>query len=91
MVRRRATGKTTGHTVEPHGRNFRVLRSGGTENPINEWNTMEFITLGDKSWHYLNGELVNEATDINVTSGRILVQLEYSEAYYKDLLLIPLK
>ena len=86
-----ATGKTTGHTVEPHGRNFRVLRSGGTENPINEWNTMEFITLGDKSWHYLNGELVNEATDMNVSSGRILVQLEESEAFYKDLLLIPLK
>ena len=52
---------------------------------------MEFITLGDKSWHYLNGELVNEATDMNVSSGRILVQLEESEAFYKDLLLIPLK
>ncbi|MDR3266864.1 MAG: DUF1080 domain-containing protein, partial [Tannerella sp.] len=59
--------------------------------PGQEWNTIEVICIDDKSEHYVNGHLVNQAENLSVTEGKILLQLEYAEVFYKTVELLPLK
>jgi hypothetical protein len=69
----------------------RVVRTANYENPGQEWNTIEVICLDDSSWHYTNGHLVNRASELSVSEGKILFQLEGAEIYYKSIELLPLK
>jgi glutathione peroxidase len=69
----------------------RIVRTANFENPGQEWNTIEVICLGDKSEHYVNGHLVNEAYNLSVSEGKILLQLEAAEVFYKTVEMIPLK
>jgi hypothetical protein len=39
----------------------------------------------------VNGRLVNQASNLSVSEGKILFQLEGAEIYYKTIELIPLK
>jgi Domain of Unknown Function (DUF1080) len=41
--------------------------------------------------YFVNGKLVNEATDLNATRGKILFQTEGAETFYRNLELAPLK
>jgi len=66
-------------------------RTANYENPAPEWNTVEIICYDDKSEHYVNGHLVNQAYEMNVSEGKILLQLEGAEIYYKTVDLLPLK
>ena len=66
-----------------------VLRTENFENPTGEWNTIEIICNGNQSEHYVNGHLVNSATNTSVSEGRILLQSEGAEIYYKSVELIP--
>jgi hypothetical protein len=52
---------------------------------------IEIICVDDKSEHYVNGHLVNEAYSLSNTEGKILLQLEGAEVYYKTVELISLK
>lgn len=69
----------------------RIYRTANHELPNPEWNTIEIICYDDKSEHYVNGHLVNEAYNLSVTEGKILLQLEGAEIYYKSVELLPLK
>ncbi|MDR1602932.1 MAG: DUF1080 domain-containing protein [Tannerella sp.] len=73
------------------GSQGRFIRSANFENPAPEWNTIEVICYDDKSEHYVNGHLVNQAYNLSVTEGRILLQLEASEIFYKTVDLLPLR
>jgi hypothetical protein len=75
----------------PNGTGGRFIRTANYENPNPEWNTIEVICLDDKSEHYVNGHLVNQAYNLSVCEGRILLQAEASEIYYKSVELLPLK
>lgn len=66
-----------------------VLRTENFENPTGEWNIIEIICNGNQSEHYVNGYLVNSATNTSVSEGRILLQSEGAEIYYKSVELIP--
>jgi hypothetical protein len=66
-----------------------ILRTENFENPSGEWNTIEIICNGNQSEHYINGHLVNWGTSASVASGRILIQSEGAEVYYKSIELIP--
>lgn len=68
-----------------------ITRTANYENPNPEWNTIEIICFDDKSEHYVNGHLVNEAYNLSTTEGRILLQLEGAEIFYKSVELLPLK
>lgn len=68
----------------------RVFRSADFENPTGEWNTIEILCYGDKAEHYVNGHLVNEGSNLSVTRGKILLQLEGAEVFYKTVDLIQL-
>ncbi len=72
----------------------RSLKTEDREKPVGDWNTLEIICLGTSSFHIINGKLVsaieNSKSILNgisqpLSSGRILLQSEGAEAYYKEL------
>jgi hypothetical protein len=68
-----------------------IIRTDNFENPGQEWNTIEIICIDSKSEHYVNGHLVNQAENLSVSEGKILLQLEGAEIFYKTVDLLPLK
>lgn len=72
----------------------RSLKTEDMEKPTGEWNTLEIICLGTKSWHVINGKVVSAVENTKSTlteipqplfSGKIQLQSEGAEAYYKDI------
>ena len=55
-----------------------------------EWNTMECIAGGDSIIVKLNGEVVNKAIDVRPSKGRIQIQSEAAEIYFRKVELTPL-
>ena len=53
------------------------------EKPHGEWNKIEIIADGGKCGHFVNGVLVNEATEASVSKGKILLQSEGAEVFYR--------
>lgn len=81
------------------GNNF-VQQSHNYEKPNNDWNTLELICFGDKSLHILNGHVVmalsgSSYKDGNtykpLTSGRLQIQSEAAEVFYKDIYIKSIK
>ncbi|MFT4177179.1 MAG: DUF1080 domain-containing protein [Luteolibacter sp.] len=69
----------------------RVIKDGDFENPSGEWNTMEVVTVGDRFEFYVNGRLVNSATETSARRGKILLQSECAEVFYRNVTLTPLQ
>ena len=72
----------------------RSLKTEDRERAIGKWNTLEVICLGTSSIHVINGKVVSALENSKSTlkeipeelsSGRILLQSEGAEAYYKDI------
>jgi len=64
------------------------------EKPHGEWNKLEIYTIGDESIHLVNGYIVNRVKNarydykgktVPVTKGKIQIQSEAAEVYYKAL------
>ena len=53
------------------------------EKPHGKWNKIGIIAEGGKCRHVVNGVLVNEATDASVSKGKILLQSEGAEVFYR--------
>ncbi|MEZ5104183.1 MAG: DUF1080 domain-containing protein [Draconibacterium sp.] len=53
------------------------------ENPRGEWNTMECIADGDELTVFLNGKLVNRATNVKPSKGKIQIQSESAELFIR--------
>jgi hypothetical protein len=66
-----------------------IFRTANFENPKGEWNTIEIVANGNEIEHYVNGHLVNSATNTSVGAGRILLQSEGAEVYYKSVEITP--
>jgi hypothetical protein len=60
------------------------------EKPTGEWNRMECIAEGDKATIILNGIIVNQASGIRPSRGRIQVQSEGAEMFVRTVELSPL-
>lgn len=60
------------------------------EKQIGEWNRLECILNGNDIYIYLNGKLVNHAIYSRPQEGRIQIQSEGAEIFYKKIDLIPL-
>ncbi len=67
---------------------FRGTRD--VEKPGGEWNRLECEVQAGRLRIRLNGVLVNEATGLSPTHGRILLQCEGSEIFFRHLNLLPL-
>ena len=63
----------------------RVIKSKDAERPHGEWNTVEVISKKGKFSFLVNGILVNEGEYVSVTSGRILLQSEGAEVFYRNI------
>jgi hypothetical protein len=61
------------------------------EKPVGEWNRMECVADGDNVTIYLNGKLVNQATQVKPSKGRIQIQSEGAEMFVRKVELTPLK
>ena len=70
------------------------LRSGNYENNHGEWNTLELICFEDKSIHIVNGNVVmilrnsryvEDGGKFPMTKGKIQLQSEAAEVYYKNI------
>jgi Domain of Unknown Function (DUF1080) len=64
---------------------------GEVEKPHGQWNLLEMVLDRDHVKYWVNGKLVNEATDLNATKGKLLFQTEGAETYYRNLKIASLK
>jgi hypothetical protein len=83
------------------GQSSRVLKSGDFENR-DGWNSIDVILQGDRATHIVNGRIVNNVRDIQqpdpshpsqmipLTSGKILLEAEGSEIWFRDIRVKPL-
>jgi len=72
-------------------KNTRVTKKKDNEKPTGEWNRIEIIAAKGKCTHIVNGVVVNEATDVSLRNGRILIQSEGAEIYYRKIEIMELK
>lgn len=61
------------------------------EKPAGEWNHYRIEVQGDTLKAFINGELVNEGSGIDVLAGPIGLQTEGSEIHFRNVRLEPLK
>lgn len=71
-----STNKPANHT--------RMVKKANGEKPTGEWNTVEVISYKGRCVHIVNGVVVNDGDRASASSGRILLQSEYSEVYYRN-------
>ena len=64
-----------------------IVKKKDGEKPNGEWNTVEVISFNGKCVHIVNGVVVNYGENSSVIGGRILLQSEYAEVYYKNVTL----
>ncbi len=55
------------------------------EKPYGEWNTVEVISFNGKCVHIVNGVVVNYGENSSLIGGRILLQSEFAELYYRNI------
>lgn len=60
------------------------------ESPYGEWTRLEVIADGDHITTVVNGEVVNRGTDSSLSEGKILIQSEGAEIYFRRIELRPL-
>ena len=62
--------------IDPGWSDRRDAPLAANENPIGEWNTAVLECRGDAAKAYFNGKLVNEATRVSPSRGRLQLQSE---------------
>jgi len=63
---------------------YRIVKLKNAENPNGQWNKAEVIVKSNTITHLLNGEIVNQGTNPTISEGKILIQSEGAEIYYKN-------
>jgi hypothetical protein len=75
---------TNGVRTEP-GAFVRISKKFNGEMPTGEWNRIEIIANNGKLTYIVNGKIVNEGEAPSVTAGKILIQSEGAEIYYRKI------
>jgi len=81
--------------VDPKRQDPKVARhylrmKDDVEKKIGEWNQYEITCKGDTIKLVINGELVNQGTNAEMSKGKILLQSEGAEIHFRDVMLKPL-
>ena len=71
------------------GRNTR--KTHFAERPIGQWNNYEIIVDGESVVLKVNGEIVNTATEVLETPGKICLQSEGEEIHFRNIRLAPIR
>ena len=66
-----------------------IIRSENFERPRGEWNVIEIICREGEVEHWVNGHLVMTGSVASVRAGRILLQSEGAEVFYRNVTLTP--
>jgi hypothetical protein len=91
--------QASGSATSVSGAVFRVSASADHERPVGEWNTLDLYTQGDTAIHLVNGIKVLQADNLRhplesqsqpLTSGRLQLQSEGAEIYFRDIEFRPL-
>jgi hypothetical protein len=78
----------------------RIIKGADYEKPTGEWNTIEVLTVGSTSVHVVNGRpnlvLTNSRRLVDgkeepLTRGKIQLQSESAEVYYRNIAIRPIK
>jgi hypothetical protein len=84
-------------SVEVLGRSYgggkdytRVVKWADYEKPHGEWNTVTLIVRGDRFEHWVNGRCNMRGRKANRTRGKIQLQSEGAELFYRNVVLEPL-
>jgi hypothetical protein len=80
-----STSLTINGKPYPPTNNQQVVKTSDNEKPYGEWNTIEVIAKDGKCIHKVNGVIVNEGTDANVREGKIALQSEGAEIFYRNI------
>jgi hypothetical protein len=76
------------------------VKSADFENKTGEWNTIEVLSVGQTSVHIINGKpnmvLTNSRRkvgykEVPLTRGKIQLQSEGAEVFYRNIVVQPLK
>ena len=84
-----ATVVTNGKRSEPKDYE-RIQKKADNEHPTGEWNLVEVIANNGKITYIVNGKVVNEAEDPSLTEGKIIIQSEGAEIYYRKIAIAEL-
>ena len=84
-----ATVVTDGKRSIPRDFN-RIVKKKNTEKPFGEWNTVEVIVDKGKITYVVNGIVVNTAESPSLNDGRIIIQSEGAEIYYRKIAMTEL-
>lgn len=63
----------------------RAQKKVEAENPTGQWNRIEIRAENGRITHMVNGKIVNEGEDPSVQEGKILIQSEGAEIYYRKI------
>ncbi|APW60240.1 3-keto-disaccharide hydrolase [Paludisphaera borealis] len=66
-------------------------KSADHEKPNGEWNTVEVVCDGGTVTNIINGKIVNTGTDASEKRGKIVLQSEGAELFFRNVVLTPLK
>lgn len=82
------------------GADYYCMRSGNYESPNGQWTTIDLICYQGKSLHIVNGHLVMvlknsrstqpDGKEIPLTSGKIQLQSEAAEVFYRNIRIKPI-
>jgi len=72
------------------GGSIGIPKDRDAEKPTGQWNTIEIIADGSTCTHIINGVLVNKGTDASLQKGKIFLQSEGAEIYFRRVDLYPL-
>jgi hypothetical protein len=67
------------------------MRGEPNEKPVGEWNTNMTMCSGNDVKAFINGKMLNEATECTVTNGAVGIQSEGGEFEIRKMFLEPLK
>ena len=75
--------------IDPKRRDPKIARhyyrlKDRVENKIGEWNQYEITCKGDTIKLVINGQLVNEGTEAEMTKGKIVLQSEGAEIHFRN-------
>ncbi len=60
------------------------------DKPHGEWNTLRLVCDGNRVDVYYNGIMVNQAFDVKPSGGRLQIQTELAEIFFRRVTLLPL-
>ena len=76
---------------DPHWKDVVDYRGpSDADSPVGQWTRCEIVARGNTLEYYVNDKLVNRGSDLNVCRGKILLQTEGAEVWYRNIELTKL-